>query len=195
MSTWSQTTKQMYTGVLVYSLCGVAKSIVDPITGAAKLAKSFSGASASAGPGVLSILLSIAIICGYVYFFLGLKEFRNVVNENDAPAVKNVYTATILSIVAYVCGCIPFLGLVGKIVALVSFILMLMGFNALKKSATFPALACKGASMLFTAMILSIVGVVLGWIPLIGGILGAIINVVGFILTILGWGKISKAEA
>lgn len=189
-----KTTKSIYNGVLIYSLCGIAKSIVDPIVAMTAAAAMFSGSSSGGGLGVISILLSIAIIVGYVMFFLGLSHFRTVVNTNDAPAVQKLYVAAIISIVAYVVGCIPLMGLVAKILALVAFIMMLLGFSALKNSATFPADARNGASKLFIAMILSVVGVIVGWIPFIGGVLGAILGIIGFILTILGWKKISCAD-
>lgn len=190
-----KTTKSIYNGVLLYSLCGIAKSIVDPIAAASSAAAMFSGSSSGGGAfSVISLLLALAIIAGYVLFFLGLSHFRTVVNTNDAPAVQKLYVATIISIVAYVCMCIPFMGLIGKILSLVAFIMMLLGFSALKKSATFPADGRNGASKLFIAMILSVVGVVLGWIPLIGGVLSAILGIVGFILTILGWKKVAYAD-
>lgn len=189
-----KTTKSIYNGVLLYSLCGIAKSIVDPIAAVSSAASMFTGSASGGGMGVISILLSLAIIAGYALFFLGLNHFRTVVNTNDAPAVQKLYVATILSIVAYVLGCIPLMGLIVKIVSLVAFIMMLLGFSALKKSATFPADARNGASKLFIAMILSVVGIILGWIPLIGGIFAAIFNIIGFVLTILGWKKIACAN-
>ena len=192
MSNWSQITKQIYNGVLIYSLCGVAKSIVDPINNALSAVSMFTGADS--GWINIGLILSVAIICGYIMFFLGLKSFRGEVNVEDANAVNKVYLATIFTIIAYVVGCVPVIGFVGKIFSIVAFFLMLIGFSRLKKSETFPEKARKGASNLFTAMILSIVGLIFGWIPIIGGVIGAIFNIIGFILTIAGWGKISKAE-
>lgn len=189
-----KTTKSIYNGVLLYSFCGIAKSIVDPIVSASSAASFISGSSSGSGGSLISTLLSLAIVAGYVLFFLGLSHFRTVVKNEDAPAVQKLYVATILSICAYALGCIPFLGLIAKILALVSFIMMLLGFAALKKSATFPAEARNGASNLFIAMILSVVGIILGWIPLIGGVLSAILAIAGFVLTILGWKKIANAD-
>ncbi|MBQ4388769.1 MAG: hypothetical protein II824_02190 [Bacteroidales bacterium] len=65
-----------------------------------------------------------------------------------------------------------------------------MGYNALKKSAAIAAFspaAAKGFKRLFTAEILIIIGVVIGWIPLIGGVIGAIISVVAWVMILLGW--------
>lgn len=192
MSTWSQTTKQIYNGVLIYSLCGVAKSIVDPIVNATSAMSMLTGGSSSSFN--FGTVLSIAIIFGYVYFFLGLKKFRTVVDAADESAVKKVYLAVLLNIIAYVVALIPLMGIIGKIISIVAFIYMMIGFAGMKNSSTFPVKARKGASNLFVAMILSIVGTVLGWLPLIGGVIGAIPNIISFILIIVGWKKISKAE-
>lgn len=196
---WKTTTAQMYRGVLIYSLCGVAASILAPIISAAAVASFVNGGGSFSGGsfGLLSIinlLLGLAILAGYILFFLGLKDFRGVVNTADVPAVGKIYTAVILNIVGYFLKLIPVISIVGGILNLVAFILMLIGFAALKNSTTFPGLARTGASKLFVAMILSLVGAVLGWIPVIG-ILGAICNIVAFVMTILGWKSIADAEA
>lgn len=190
---WKTTTTQMYRGVLLYSLCGVLSSILEPCNTAASAVSFLNGGNGSSGLGTIITLLGIAILVGYVLFFLGLKDFRSAVNAADAPAVGKLYTAVILNIVGYLLKLIPLIGIVGGILNIVAFILALIGYSSLKSSATFPELARKGASRLFIAMILSLVGTVLGWIPLIG-IIGAIFNLIAFILTILGWKAIADAE-
>lgn len=190
--TWKSTTAQMYRGVLVYSLCGVASSIASPIV-TAHAVSSFVNNGSTGGSSVILTLLGVAILVGYVLFFLGLKDFRTVVNPADAPAVGKVYTAVILNIIGYVLKLIPIISIIGGIINIVAFIIMLLGYSALKNSATFPERARKGASHLFVAMILSLVGTILAWIPLIG-IIGSICNLVAFILTILGWKAIADSE-
>ena len=70
---------------------------------------------------------------------------------------------------------------------------MLMGYNALKKSETFPGK--EGMKLLFIAMIVGIVGAVLAIIPAIGAILGGICFIVEFVLVLLGWKKVAEPVA
>lgn len=191
-SAWTSVTKQMYYGVLIYSLCGVLANVIGPINTLSSGLSMISG-NGGGGGGTFNIIISLAIIAGYVMFFLGLKDFRNVVNIQDKDAVQKLFTATILSIVGYLLGLIPVAGwLLKGICVIVSCIMMLMGYSALKKSQTFPAIAREGASKLHTAMVLSIIGAVIGLIPLVGGVIGGILDIIAFIMIILGWKKIAS---
>ncbi len=191
-SAWTAVTKQMYYGVLIYSLCGVLANVVEPVNTVSSGISMISG-NGGGGGGVFNIIISLAIIAGYVMFFLGLKDFRNVVNIQDRDAVQKLFTATIISIVGYVLGLIPLAGwLLKGICVIVSCIMMLMGYSSLKKSSSFPGLARDGASKLHTAMILSIIGAVIGFIPLVGGVIGGILDIIAFIMIIIGWKRIAS---
>ncbi|KWW30197.1 MAG: Uncharacterized protein AUK63_1058 [bacterium P3] len=182
--TWKSTTKQIYTGVMLYSLCGIVSGLV-------AILAFLSGGFWS----VLSVILSIAIIVGYVLYFIGLRNFKNVVMEPDAPVVNKLYTAVILVIIGYIVGFIPVAGgIIQAILNIIAFIMMMVAYNKLRKSTTFPGLARKGASMLFTAMILSLIGAVISIIPLVGTIIAAILNIISFIMVLLGWKKIADDD-
>lgn len=188
---WMTVTKQMYYGVLIYSICGVLANVVGPVNAVSSGISMISG-NGGGGGGVFNILISLAIIAGYVMFFLGLKDFRNVVNIQDRDAVQKLFTATIISIVGYVLGLIPVIGwLLKGICVIVSCIMMLIGYSSLRKSQSFPGLACDGASKLYTAMILSIIGAVIGFIPLVGGVIGGILDIIAFVMIIIGWKRIA----
>ena len=83
-------------------------------------------------------------------------------------------------------------GILKGIDLIVAFIFMLLAYSGLKKSETFAGK--DGAKLLFTAMILGAVGALLRIIPLIG-IIGSILLIIEFILTILGWKKIATPVA
>jgi hypothetical protein len=104
-----------------------------------------------------------------------------------------VRTAFILAVVAVVLDCLPLPGIIGGIVYLIAVILLLVGYNKLKNSSTFPG--GKGASVLFVAMILIVVGWVLDFIPLIGDWLEALLTIIAYIMTLSGWNKIKNAAA
>lgn len=182
--TWKTTTKQIFTGVMLYSLCGLFDGFVDVMDFI------FDGFW-----GVLSTILSLAIIVGYILYFIGLKNFKYVVKEPDAPVVNKIYKSVILVIIGCVVGFIPLIGgFVSGILNIIAFIMMMIAYNKLRKSPTFPELARKGASLLFTAMILSIIGAVFGIIPLVGAIIAAIFNIISFIMVLVGWKRIAADD-
>lgn len=197
---WTQVTKNIYTGVLLYQIANVLYAIISPIKGAAKTAgaaMSFmsTGTIASSGPGFWGILMYIllaAIIVGYFLFLKGLGEWAPMLSPGDAKAVKQVRTGVILGLVATVIAFIPVIGWFRGIINIIAFIMMLLGYNALKNSSTFPPEAAKGASSLFIAMILSLVGAVIGFIPLIGGFIEMVLDIVAFFMILSGWGKIKN---
>jgi uncharacterized membrane protein len=86
------------------------------------------------------------------------------------------------------------IGWIGGILNIIAFIMMLLAYSALKNSQTFPAGARRGAGSLFTSQILLIIGVVLGWIPLVGGIFSGILSIIAFILVFTGWATIKKTQ-
>ena len=82
--------------------------------------------------------------------------------------------------------------ILGPIGVIVSCVFMLMGYNALKKSETFPNR--EGMKTLFIAKIVGIVGGVLSIIPIIS-IIGGICYIVMFVLVLLGWKKVAEPVA
>jgi len=144
---------------------------------------------------VLKWICFVGLIGGYVLYLKGLGDFGNILGEADAAAVGKIRLGVILGIVAVVVGIIPVAGwIIGGILNIIAFIVMIMGFSALKGSATFPVKARSGASNLFMAMILNVVATVLGWIPLIGGVIGGIVGLIAFILIFVGWNNIKNAN-
>ncbi|MDR1338455.1 MAG: hypothetical protein LBK58_00090 [Prevotellaceae bacterium] len=196
---WNRTTKSVFTGVLVYSIAGIVHTVLGPI---ADLADGFSfmammgGVDSSSMDGVSNMdnLAIVAIIVGYFLFLQGLKGFSGILNSQDGAQVKKIRNGVILGIVAAGLDFIPLMGIVSGIVNIIAFIIMLMAYSALKNSATFPPQARRGAGTLFTSQILIIIGVVLGWIPLIGGLFEFILSGIAYILVLVGWSTIKKAN-
>jgi hypothetical protein len=196
---WSQQTKKIFNGILLFSIAWVFYGIFEPIeslvSGIDTLA-SFSGASNPTGGAgtVLSTivyLLLIGIGWGYVLTIVGLRHFGNMLEEADKKAVGSLRTAFILALIAVGLDFIPLPGIISDILYLIAIILMLMGYNQLKASSTFPG--GKGASTLFVAMILIVVGWVLDFIPLIGDWMEALLRIIAYIMTLVGWNKIKNA--
>jgi hypothetical protein len=200
LSRWSQATKMIYQGVLLYSLSSVLYSLFSMIngwvSGAASLMEFATSGTVSAGIGFLDVIewiFLLAIIVGYFLFFKGLTDFRPQLQQADGAAIGRVRLGVLLGIIGSVVSFIPVIGFLGGILSLIGFIMMLIGYNALKGSATFPVKARSGASTLFIAMILSLVGGILAFIPLIGGVIAFIMNVVVFFMVLSGWAAIKNS--
>jgi hypothetical protein len=196
---WNRTTKSVFTGVLVYAIAGIVHAVFGPF---ADLADGISfigmigGVNTSALDGLSNMdnMAIVAIIVGYFLFLQGLKGFSGILNPQDSAQVKKIRNGVIMGIVAAGLDFIPLMGLVSGIVNLIAFIIMLMAYSALKNSATFPPQARRGAGTLFTSQILIAIGVVLGWMPLIGGFFEFILSGIAYILVLVGWSTIRKAN-
>jgi hypothetical protein len=201
VESWSLQTGKIFKGILLTSLAGIVYSIVDSIE---SLVGSLLGAANSFGGGsgggtvsdilsYISYALMALIIIGYVLTLMGLGGFRNVLDSKDSASVGKVRTGFILGIVAIGVDFIPLMGWAAGVLNIIAFILMLIGYSALKGSETFPTKARSGASTLFIAMILLVVGEVLDLIPLIGDYFNALFHFIAYILTLVGWAKIKNA--
>ncbi|MDR1672226.1 MAG: hypothetical protein LBS09_01995 [Bacteroidales bacterium] len=199
-TSWSVETKKVFNGILLFSLAWIAYGIFSPIeslfSGVSTLSSFAGSPDVTGGAGtVLSIiiyLLLIGIGVGYVLTIIGLKKFSAILESADGKAVSSVRTAFILALIAVVLDVLPLIpGIIGDILYLIAIILMLVGYSTLKGSSTFAGK--DGASTLFVAMILILVGWVLDFIPFVGDWIEAVLTIVAYILTLVGWGKIKNA--
>ncbi|MDR2120322.1 MAG: hypothetical protein LBP64_05540 [Tannerella sp.] len=193
---WSKATTAIFNGILLYSIAGVLKSIVDPIESLMSIVGSVSGGNDVAdGLTAFTYLLSAGIIGGYVLYLLGLNSFGEILEANDSASVGKIRTGVILGLVGIVLGLLPLAGwILGGIANIIAFIMMMTGYSALKNSQTFPARARRGAGTLYTSQILLIIGVVLGWIPVLGGVFEGILGLIAFILVLSGWSTIKNTQ-
>ena len=199
VETWVQQTQKIYKGVLLYSVAGVLYAILDPIN---SLSNAVGHLSSFADRGtfdmsvsaldVICYLLIAGIIGGYILFLQGLGGFTAILKGSDQIAMGRVRTGVILALIGSALGFIPFLGWIGGILNIISFIMMMLGYSALKNSATFPEESRKGASKLYTAMILSIIGAVLGFIPVAGGFIEMVFDIIAFFMILSGWASIKN---
>ncbi len=199
---WNKETRQAYVGTLIYSLIGVLVSILTPfaaISGFVKTAAKLSGDNigGSGGLGVLLALLEICIIVGYIMFYLAVKDLKNITDGEERNAFNKIKTSIILDIVAAFFA-ILHLGLFGRLVCgilgIVSCIMLLGAYSSLKSSKALSNLspsAVSGFSLLFTAEVLILVAIFLGWIPIIK-IIGSILKSIAWILVLFGWRKVAK---
>jgi len=177
---WKDGVKKAYYGFLGFTFLDILAAIfsIIPVIG-----------------WILNIVVAILIIICYVYFLIGLKGMRSsLVNLDDAAAVNNIYTGSIIGIVGAIVFAIPLISFVGGILSIIAYVMMLLGYNKMRNSVSLPPLAKSGAFLLFIAMIVELIAGILGFIPFAGAIIGAIGSVAVFILGLMGWKKISDSE-
>lgn len=194
---WNKETRQAYVGTLLYSLLGIVAAILTPFAVLGSVAKSLSsGQSSGGGMGILLAIVEIGIIFGYVIFFLAIKDLKTEAEGEEKSAFKKIYLSIIFDILAAIFG-IFHLGIVAGILGLLSCILLISAYSSLKTSRVISELspsATSGFGLLFTAEILILVAIFLGWIPIIK-IIAAILKAIAWILILLGWKKVAKPVA
>ncbi|GEM_PF-528148 len=184
---WKQSTAYIFWGVLAYEVLGIVSGIVASVESASNLMSLLRGGGGS--PSIGTILCSIGVIAGYVFFFLGIMKFSGAVDEKDVPYINKIKKAVICALCGAAFGMIPAFGaIIGWIFNLVAQILFLIAYNNLRKSTTFPSL--EGAQKLFVASVLSLVGACLSFIPAVNPIL----SFISMIFMLIGWNKIRTAE-
>lgn len=182
---WKNATSKIFTGVMLFSLSGIVGAIIGAIA-------LLSGSLGSIF--IISLLVGIATILGYVMYLIGLGNFKMILSENDALAVSRVWIAAILSIIGVIVAFIPFAGtFASAIIGIIAYILNVMAFSSLKNSLTFPAQAKSGASKLFTAYILYFIGGICN-ITIVLAPLGGILYLIAFIMILIGWSNIRNAN-
>lgn len=191
---WQSVTKSLYQAILINVGCNIAVAIFGIFTAGSGIAALAGGGGGFGFWSILTLLASIGIVVAQVLFFLRLGAWRDIAEEPDKKTIGNLRTAMILSVVAIVIGLIPVIGgIVGIILNLVALILQLMAYSSLKNSTTMPANAKAGAGKVFTSMILNLVAVVIGIIPVVGTIIGAILKIVAFFMMLKGWSLIANS--
>lgn len=131
-------------------------------------------------------------IMGYVMYFGGLKQFSTLQGSLDAAAILKVRSGAMLTLAGIICGHIPVIGWLVKLVfVVVGFLKMLGGYKSLKYSETFAGYS--GAGTLHSALIVQLVGVLVGLLPFIGFI-ECICDVIVFFMIINGWLAIKNAD-
>ncbi len=199
---WAQVTANIFMGVLIYQIGGILYGLLDAIntvsTGIGHLQSLADRGTFDFSIGVLDVLVwvvGIGVICGYVIFLMGLGQWKPMLKEGDAKAVGQIWLGVILGLAATVFDMIPWFGWFAGLIYIASFILMLLGYNALKSSVTFPEPGKSGANKLFIAMILMLVGAVIGFIPIVGDFIEIVLDIVAFFMVLAGWKAIKNTPA
>ena len=213
--TWSNSTKAIFTGVLIVAACGVLMPIFEMIIGSVRqlalFASAFSSKAINFSIGgawnVICALLFAGAFYGWFAISKELDKFASALEPADGALIGKIRTAILLLLVAFgvrflltfvvipgaiwldnLLFCVYFLGLIG------GYCLIMLSFMGLKQSPTFPAQS--GANLMFLAMICLMIGPALRLLNMavstqgIAGIFNLIGTIAGSIVLILAWNKI-----
>ncbi len=197
-NSWSTVTQGIYKAVLIYVCCGIASALFSAFGSAGDAADAFSGDMVGAVTwgiwDILGLIATIGVIAGYFLFYSGLNKWKDLVDGNDAVAVNRLRLAALLTMIGCVIAYIPAVGTIASaILSLIALVLMILGYSALKQSTTLREGARVGASKLYTAQILSIIAIVIAWIPIIGWIASPILSIIAFFKMLGGWKAIANS--
>lgn len=193
---WNSNCQKAFYGFLAFMLGSVVIGILSWISLGSSVASLAGGSTAGLGfAGIMMIVVHILVILGYVYFLIGTKGMqRNAPTEEDSKIVKSVFIGALLCVIGAGIDLIPlFPGFIIRILTLLGFIFMMIGFNKMKQSQTLTEVIRQGSSKLFISMLLAVIACGLGFIPLAGSIIEAIMYIIVLIFGILGWRQLARA--
>ena len=138
---WEQSVDMIIKSIWIYTIAGILGAIFGAIDGILNPVGFLSAMAGEEGPtgafGVLDTICQIAVIAGYVLFFLNIKKFVDVQpTDADRAAAKNIYIAYMLLIIGVVVRFIPVIGGIAWLVlVIIGYVKLLSGFKALRDSA------------------------------------------------------------
>lgn len=200
VQSWSKTTKSIFTAIL---LLYVGTIVSGMLTGMNWIwSTKHLMTEGSVGTNLFTIitwLFELAVIVGYFLYMVGLGNLISLVGKRESSAIRQIRIAVILALVATVLQFFHVSIYITCILNLIAQIVMLVGFNTLKKSETLSLKATKGFSRLFTAMLITIIGsgilLFFFWVPIVPAALSGIITIVGYALIISGWNIVKNSTA
>jgi hypothetical protein len=189
---WNSGTKKAfygYVGQLVISLVG---GVIVSLSTLSSLAQSINSGKPSLPIGV--ILVTLVTLGAYVYYFIGLNEMKKAAaNTNLQEGTSRLYIGALLGIIATALGFIPMIGIVGSLVGLAGFIVTWLGYSSIKANAT-NAKAQFGGAKLSSSALFSVIGIVVGLIPVIGWIAALVLEILALVFAIQGWKALAESE-
>lgn len=198
VQTWSNATHRIFTSVLVFSI----GSIVAGLMAGFSFLWTFAAGGRFNAFTLLTWICALAVIAGYIIYISGLGNLRSLVEEKEGTALGQIRTGAIITIAAALFMALGVPGWINGILNFAAYIIMLVGFNTLKKSPGMPERARNGFSQLFISMLLAVISVglsvIFGWIPVVGigmSIIAGLLNLAAFVMIITGWASVKNSPA
>ena len=187
---WKSTVMNIIYALIIYMVAGILTGVAALFTAGSALLGSSSGAT---GFLALTIVALLAMIGGFVWFFIGLSKFITLQRtEADRSAVSMVRTSYIVLIAGAILGLIPLIGwIITLLCGIAAYIMLIIAFGNFSKSEFMNENGRAGASLLKVFGIIMLVCTVLAIIPFVN-ILAILGEIAGIILLFLGWSRISN---
>jgi uncharacterized membrane protein len=135
---------------------------------------------------------TVMAIIGFVLFFIGLGQLKPALDEAGQKGIRLLINATIVGIIGMFIDFIPLLGILAGLIYIAAFVMQVVGLLDLKKSQSIGAEGIDGVGNLIGAMVLVIIGSILGLIPFAGNTINALISLIALVVIIFGWLKIQR---
>jgi len=144
---------------------------------------------------------NLIAIFGLIMFFIGLYRLGAFLDEKGKSGASLLIWAAILSLIAYVFGLIPLVGVIPqKLFNFIAFILQLIGLLKLKRSATLGTLGASGVNYLLISIVLILVtnflnfffGIISNIVPFVDNFI-RLPALIAFVIIPFGWLKIQRA--
>ncbi len=193
---WTFCIKSLIWSIIIYTLGGIADSIieaVDSITNPVGFLSSFMDnggySSFDIGEFFYENLAKIFVICGYLMFYGNLKKFAQLqTNPSDTQLAKKICTGYVFLFVAIIVKIIPVIGNIAALVLIIiAYVKILSGYKGLSISQFYTDEAQRGAALLHTSTIWTLVAGIIDIIPVVGGFIAAVINCIVFFYILKGW--------
>ena len=201
---WTTTTKNIFIAVMISSLGTVIANLLNILAGLMPPAPMIN----RSGDLNLFIIggspIRLAVAIGYILYLVWLNNLRNCVSEKDNIALRQISNATLLVIIAFLTGMFYIPMWLDMMLCFIAYILMLIGFNTMRKSETMSEKAHAGFEQLFRAMLFNCTacGLILlfGWIRISTisttlTIIAGILATIGSVFEITGWLTVKNSPA
>lgn len=202
-NSWKNTVSTISVALSLYIIAGFVINICDAISFSGldilsnlmELAMAFESGNFFQGPDVLDIveaLAKIVLIVGYIILLGSLNDFRELQKiSKDKDAVKQIRSGYIIFVFAALLDFIPALGgLLALILYIIGYAKQISGYRLLSQSEVMPPRARESFDTLRSCVIWSVVGCVVGIVPLVGDIIECFIVLAVFISMLSSWSLI-----
>lgn len=204
---WKSTVGSIITALVMYTLAGLAGSIIDAVSNVGTDIMSYIWDLAMALEGdmdffepdaydVGGIIANVLVVIGCFMLLSSLSQFKELQKSEDTELnvgkVRSGYVILILAVL------IDFIPLVGSIFAFILYIIgnakQISGYKNLCKSESLPESTRQGFDTLRLCVVWILIGDIIGIIPFIGDIVESIISFFVFFGMINGWRTVRDHE-
>lgn len=139
-------------------------------------------------PGMPNWLAYIGLVVLIIAFFMAKSNLKVSWNNLGSGGAYLILIALLLHVYDSIGDTV----LTG-VAALIGLVLYILGLGKIKVNIDDKGKS--GISKLKIAVILSIIAVILGWIPLFGGIISGIVVAIAFLIELLGYGTLKQSQS